>query len=121
MLDLKWAPLVGGTVITQKAFDALPAETQKAMMESSAATGKKLTAESRKQSEDSIQIMKTKHGLKVQSVSPELEAQWRAECEKFYPQIRGSIVPPDMYDEVQKLLAEYRAMPAAGQSAQTNP
>jgi TRAP-type C4-dicarboxylate transport system substrate-binding protein len=121
MLDLKWAPLVGGTVITQKAFDALPADTQKAMLETSAATGRKLTAESRKQSEDAIRTMQTKHGLKVQSVSPELEAQWRAECEKFYPQIRGSIVPADMYDLVQKLLAEYRAMPAAGQSAQTNP
>jgi TRAP-type C4-dicarboxylate transport system substrate-binding protein len=121
MLDLKWAPLVGGTVMTQKAFDSLPPETQKAVRESAVATGKKLTAESRKQSEESIQIMQSKHGLKVQSVTPELEAQWRSECEAFYPKIRGSIVPADMYDLVQKLLAEYRAMPAAAQSAQTNP
>jgi hypothetical protein len=28
--------------------------------------------------------------------------------ESFYPQIRGSLVPADMFDEVRRLLAEYR-------------
>jgi TRAP-type C4-dicarboxylate transport system substrate-binding protein len=121
MLDLKWAPLVGATVISKRVFDSLPAETQKAMLAAAEASGKKLTLESRRQSEEAIKTMVDKHGLKVTPVSPELEALWRSECEKFYPQIRGSIVPPDMYDQVQKLVAEYRAMPAAGQSAQTNP
>jgi TRAP-type C4-dicarboxylate transport system substrate-binding protein len=109
MLNLKWAPLVGGAVMTEKAFNTLSPQTQKVVLESAAETGKKLTAEQRKESEEAITAMKTKFGLQVHELTPELEAQWRAECEKFYPKIRGSIVPADMFDKVQSLLAEYRA------------
>jgi TRAP-type C4-dicarboxylate transport system substrate-binding protein len=107
MLDIKWAPLVGGTVITAKAFNALPAETQKALLESAEQTGKKLTAESRARSEEAIEAMK-KRGLKVTTPSPEVEAVWRKTCENAYPSIRGSIVPAEMFDQVQKLLEDYR-------------
>lgn len=116
MLDLKWAPLVGGAVVKEKTFSALSAETQKAMLAAAAEAGVKLTAESRKQSDDSIEVMKTKHGLHVQTLSPELEAQWRKQCEAFYPKIRGSIVPAEMFDRVQALLAEYRGTPAVSSS-----
>lgn len=107
MLDIKWAPLVGGTVITAKAFNALPPETQKALLESAAETGKKLTVESRARSEEAIEAMK-KRGLKVTTPTPEVEAVWRKTCENAYPSIRGSIVPAEMFDQVQKLLEEYR-------------
>ena len=42
-------------------------------------------------------------------VPPELEAQWRLASEPFYPKIKGKLVPADIWDEVQKILAEYRA------------
>jgi len=32
-----------------------------------------------------------------------------AYCEDVYPRIRGNMVPADMFDKVQRLLAEYRA------------
>jgi len=32
--------------------------------------------------------------------------------EGFYPQIRGVTVPAEMFDEVMRLLAEYRRNPA---------
>jgi TRAP-type C4-dicarboxylate transport system substrate-binding protein len=108
MLDLRWAPLVGGTIMTEKAFNTLSPAVQKVMLESAAETGKKLTIESREQSDKSVETMKTKFGLHVEEVSPGLEAQWRQLAESFYPKIRGSIVPADMFDEVQKLLSEFR-------------
>lgn len=108
MLDLKWAPLVGATVMTQRSFDALPPATRTVIQESAIQTGKKLTLESRARSEESVTAMKTKNGLIVHEVTPELEARWRKLCEEFYPKIRGSIVPADMFDEVQKLLDEHR-------------
>lgn len=116
MLDLKWAPLVGGTVITARSFNALPAPTQKALLESAAETGKKITLESRSQSDKAIEAMKQR-GLKVIQVTPEQEAIWRKTCEDAYPKIRGTIVPPDMFDTVQSLLNEYRKAggPAGGQ------
>jgi TRAP-type transport system periplasmic protein len=50
-----------------------------------------------------------KRGLKVQSVSPEIEAEWRQLAEQAYPLIRGGTVPADLFDEMQRLLREYRA------------
>ena len=52
-------------------------------------------------------------GLKVQAVTPELEAEWRRTAEQLYPMIRGTLVPADLFDEVQRLLREHRASVAA--------
>jgi hypothetical protein len=35
--------------------------------------------------------------------------QWQTFAEQLYPMIRGSLVPPDLFDEVRRLSAEYRA------------
>ena len=58
--------------------------------------------------DESVAAMK-KRGLKVHELTPAAEAAWRQIAEGAYPKIRGSIVPADMFDEVQRLLAEYRA------------
>jgi TRAP-type transport system periplasmic protein len=123
MLDIKWAPLVGGAVITEKAFGALPPETQKAMLADAEQAGIKLTKEQRLQSEKAIEIMKTQHGLHIEYASPELQATWRKLCEDFYPKIRGSIVPADTYDQTRALLDEFRKSggAAAGTAGATSP
>ena len=48
-------------------------------------------------------------GLKVQAVTPELQAEWRRVALATYPLIRGKMVPAESFDEVQRLLREYRA------------
>jgi TRAP-type C4-dicarboxylate transport system substrate-binding protein len=121
MLDLKWAPLVGGAVMTEKAFNTFSPDLQKLILASAADAGTRITSEQRKQSEEAINVMKSKHGLNVQSVSAELEARWRAECEKAYPKIRGTIVPADMFDEVQRLLAEFRSLSTGQAGGQGKP
>ena len=40
---------------------------------------------------------------------PAAEAEWRTLSESFYPRIRGQMVPADMFDEVVRLVTEYRA------------
>lgn len=49
-----------------------------------------------------------KNGLKVQAATPDVETEWRKLAEGLYPQIRGKIVPADIFDEVVRLLQEYR-------------
>ena len=46
---------------------------------------------------------------RVFAQSPEVEAEWRRVAEDIYPKIRGNMVPADMFDKVQRLLADYRA------------
>ena len=54
-------------------------------------------------------------GLQIQTLTPEAEAEWQQTVEKFYPRIRGTIVPADLFDEVRRLVAEYRAQKRPGQ------
>jgi methyl coenzyme M reductase subunit C len=51
-----------------------------------------------------------KRGLTVHELSPAQKDAWSSFMEKnVYPVIRGKIVPAAKFDEVMKLLAEYRA------------
>src|SRR5262249_25561668 len=76
-LNIKWAPLVGGAVITEKAFSALPTETQAALLASANEAGAKITTESRRQSDQAIETMKSTKGLHVEDVSPEQLQAWQ--------------------------------------------
>ncbi len=51
----------------------------------------------------------------MQPVSAEVEALWRTETEKVYPEFRGKLVPVEILDEVQRLLTGYRSETMAGQ------
>lgn len=108
MLELNWAPMVGGTVITKKTWDKFLPETRDAMREAARVAGEEIKKRSRAESEESVAAMK-KRGLQVHPVTPEVEAEWREVAEQVYPKIRGRMVPADMFDKVRSLLEEYRA------------
>lgn len=107
MLDLRWAPLVGATVITTKAFATIPPETLDSVLAAADEAGVRLRGEIRASDGKAIDAMK-KHGLTVQAASAEIEAEWLKAAEEVYPKIRGSIVPADMFDEVRRLRDEFR-------------
>ncbi len=108
MLDLKWAPLVGATVMTKKAWESIPAAERDGIRAAAAQAGERLKGEIRATNDKAIEAME-KRGLKVHEATPALEAEWQKAAEKVYPDIRGSIVPADMFDEVRKLRDAYRA------------
>jgi hypothetical protein len=37
-----------------------------------------------------------------------MQTEWRQLVESFYPKIRGRLVPADIFDDVMKLLQQYR-------------
>jgi len=111
MLDLNWAPLVGATVIARKTWEAIPAATRETLTASARQAGEQMRVRGRAEADQAVEAMK-KRGLKVQPVTPQIEAEWRKLAEDVYPKIRGALVPADMFDEVQRLLKEYRARPA---------
>jgi TRAP-type C4-dicarboxylate transport system substrate-binding protein len=108
MLALNWAPLVGGTVVTRKVWDSLPPETCAALQKAANDAGAQIKARSRTESDEAVAAMQ-KRGLIVHAVTPEIEAEWRKTVDAYQDQIRGKIVPADMYDEVRRLLQDYRA------------
>ena len=108
MIDLKWAPLVGGCVVKKDIWDKIPAEAKDPLLQAASQAGKEIRAHSRKESDESVVAMK-KRGLTVDELTPEQEAKWRAAAEEIYPDLRGRIVPAEIFDEVKRLLQEYRA------------
>lgn len=108
MLDMKWAPVVGAMVVTKTAWDRLPAETQKYLLETSRKAGEKIRADSRREDDEAIQAMVARQGLKVSTLTPAADQAWMTEVAKVMPKIRGGIIPADMFDDVQAALKEFR-------------
>ena len=108
MLDLNWAPLVGALVIRKDVWERLPEGTRTALLAAAATAGREIKAANRREMNAAVAAME-KRGLKVTRITPAIEAEWRARAESIYPEIRGPIVPAEIFDEVQRALAEYRA------------
>jgi len=112
MLELDWAPIVGAVIVTRKSWDAMSSAGRLALAKAGSEAGVELRALSRREHQDSVAAME-KRGLKIQRLTPELEAEWRRAAEQMYPLVRGKMVPAEFFDEVQRLLAEYRGAHAA--------
>jgi TRAP-type transport system periplasmic protein len=108
MLELNWAPLVGAAVVQKKAWDRVPADAREAMLQIARETGQQVKAAGRAESEAAVAAM-VKRGLKVQKLTPEVDAEWVAVIDKLRDRIRGKVVPADMFDEAQRMLKEFRS------------
>jgi TRAP-type transport system periplasmic protein len=107
MLELPWMPLLGATLISKRTWDGLTPEVQAAMRTAAAEAGRQFQARGRSESDSAVAAMR-RRGLTVEPLPPAAEAEWRTLSERLYPQIRGRMVPADMFDEVLRILAEYR-------------
>jgi TRAP-type C4-dicarboxylate transport system substrate-binding protein len=108
MLDMKWSVLSGATIIRKDAWDKIPANIQKQMRAAADIAGAKLRAADRREDNESIAAMQKK-GLIVHPLTPQDEAEWQNLTKVLYPQLRGKTVPADIFDEVLRLTAEFRA------------
>jgi TRAP-type C4-dicarboxylate transport system substrate-binding protein len=115
MCDVKWAPLVGATIISKRVWDAIPAAQRGLMLAAARKSGDALKEDIRAQGNRAIATMMAgqpgKKSLKLTVTHPDAAAlaEWRRETEAMYPKIKGEMVPPDLFDEVQKLRDEYRS------------
>jgi TRAP-type C4-dicarboxylate transport system substrate-binding protein len=108
MLEVNWMPLLAAMLISKRTWDGLPAEIQAAMRAAATEAGRQFQARGRAESDEAVAAMR-RRGLTVVPVPPAAEAEWRTLSERLYPQIRGRMVPADMFDEVLRLVTEYRA------------
>jgi TRAP-type C4-dicarboxylate transport system substrate-binding protein len=95
-------------VVRKDSWARIPEEIRKDILKTAAEARDKIKAEGRKESADAVTAM-TARGLTVTKVTPEIEQLYRNEVDKVRDQIRGNMVPEDLYDQVQEILKEYRA------------
>ena len=107
MLDMKWAPIVGALVMTEKAWLSMSPPGREALKQAANIAANKLRAIRNDFDTKAVKAMQ-KRGLKVQPLTPEAETKWQKLVSGAYPSIRGSTVPAEIFDEVEQLLSNYR-------------
>jgi TRAP-type C4-dicarboxylate transport system substrate-binding protein len=110
MTELKWAPLLGATVVTKKAWDKLSPVQRAALEKASLDTGIALRKDIRAKEKEVLDVMK-KYGLVVETLTPGEKAQWQKVFQDSYPTLMGKLVPADSFNEAKKFRDEYRAKP----------
>jgi len=98
MTELKWAIIMGATVVTKEAWAKVPAELRPALAQAAREAGAKLQAEMRQGGDRDIDAMR-RAGLTVVPVDARSRELWRKSTEAAIGKIRGDFVPPDAYDE----------------------
>jgi TRAP-type C4-dicarboxylate transport system substrate-binding protein len=107
MLRINWVPIVGAVVMSAKTWDSLSPAGQQALRRAAAEAGETLRAHRNTRDEDILKAMEQR-GLKVITPTPEVDRAWRDLARSTWPRVRGSMVPAEMFDRVEKLLADYR-------------
>ena len=112
MVDVKWAPLVGATVVSKQTWERIAEPGRSQMLEAARGAGHRLRGEIRKMGDDAVAAMK-KRGLTVISPDAATLAEWKRQAEDAYPKLRGRLVPAELFDEVKRLRDEFRALKRA--------
>ena len=110
MLDIGLAPVIGATVMTRKAWNAVPEADRPKLRAAALGVQQRLQDDVPKQDAAAVAEM-TKRGLIVtQASGPE----WRQEADALARTMRGEMVPPDMFDRALKARDAYRKQKQAG-------
>jgi TRAP-type C4-dicarboxylate transport system substrate-binding protein len=107
MLDVPWAPLMGATVISKDVWEKIPAEYHEPFRQAARDIGDEVRGEIRKQDVKAVEVMK-KFGLTVNSVDDATRKRWEALGEEAAEIWGSKVVPPEIFAEVKRLVAEHR-------------
>jgi len=108
MTEVKWAPLVGATVISNRAWERIPANLRPQLLEAARSAGRRLLTEIRQLNEDAVPAM-AKRGLNIVKPDAAALASWASEAKDAYPKLRGRYVSAELFDEVERLRNEFRS------------
>jgi TRAP-type C4-dicarboxylate transport system substrate-binding protein len=113
MLDIGLAPVVGATIVTKKAWNAIPAADRPKILASALTVQKRLEQDVPKTEAAAIAEMQ-RRGLVVSKASG---PDWRKEIDGLAATMRGEMVPKDMFDLALKARDAYRKQHPASQAA----
>jgi TRAP-type C4-dicarboxylate transport system substrate-binding protein len=115
MLDIKFAPLAGATLMSKDTWDQIPAGLRPQLLAIAHDSGAQIRQEIRRMEDSSIGMMQTL-GLNVVHADPNAVNEWRTLIEqKLWPAFRGGGMPAPLFDQVKRLRDEYRASQSGGQ------
>jgi len=107
MLDVKLAPLLGATVMTNAAWNRISAEDRPKILAEAAKLEQRFMNEAPTLDATAIGTMKQR-GLKVTTLSPAATAEFRKTAETLVASMRGTTVPADVFDAAMQARTAFR-------------
>jgi TRAP-type C4-dicarboxylate transport system substrate-binding protein len=107
LLDVKLAPLLGATVMTNTAFNKIAAADQPKILAAAAALEQRFMSEAPKLDATAVAQMSAR-GLKVTKLTPAATAEFRKAAEALVGSMRGTTVPADAFDAAMGARAAFR-------------
>lgn len=108
MIDIGLAPLVGAVVLSKRTWNRISDADKEAVMSASTEIGALLEKMAPFLDETAVRAMKSQ-GLEVLEIrDSEYSSEWLAEAQKFADEMRGEMVPPEIFDQARKKRDEFR-------------
>ena len=107
MLSPTLAPLVGGLLLSDKAWASIPADLHQPLLEAVAAAARGLYEETMNLEADAVKMMKD-NGLKVHDPPADALAKWREAAGLAVRDLIGPVFSIEIYDQILEYIQEYR-------------
>jgi len=107
MLSPTLAPLVGGLLLSDKAWASIPADLHQPLLEAVAAAAQGLYEETMTLEADAVKMMKD-NGLKVHDPPADALAKWRGAAGLAVQDLIGPVFSKEIYDQILEYIQEYR-------------
>jgi len=106
MLDLKWGVLMAGIIIDVKTWERIPKKYHKKLVGVTQSIQKKQNTLNKEAELQSIKMMK-QYGLSIHTINNQEKDKWKDEVDKMSPDLRGDIIPSNIYDKVINLTNQH--------------
>jgi len=108
MIDIGLAPMVGAIVVSKRAWSRVDAKYREDFLAAAGRVGSKLASQIPFLDSSAVNVMKNQ-GLEVLEIrNSEHSVEWLAEAEKFADEMRGDMVPPEIFDRALAKRNEFR-------------
>jgi TRAP-type C4-dicarboxylate transport system substrate-binding protein len=107
MTSLNVAPFLGGLVLNQRAWRAVPDQYKPRLKEATARIVRELDRSMTQLEDDMVDTMK-QYGLVVHQVSPQQAQVWYDDTARAMPSLLESTFDRDLYQRIDSILKDYR-------------
>jgi len=108
MSDLRWAPLVGATIVSKKGWRKVPEKHREKLIEIARNTGVTLREETRRLESEALDVL-AERGVETVPLSESEHETWRELTRSFHPKIRTELIDAAIFDEAVRLRDAHRA------------
>lgn len=111
MLNMKWGLIFGGIVIDSRIWEKIDAKHQKSMLKIADEIRVQQQTETRYDDQKAIDVMK-EYGLVIHEPSDEEREHWKTYVKTWYPDLKQSFIPEEIFNRVLQLKSEKEELDA---------